>query len=108
MTITLSSATAEKCTTECELSFDYKETNLTVQNGGNDLSFGVDPVMTPPVVYNNKKYTPVVSAVIYDASSNPSISYDNVPPAAFFVVFLQSGKNYLFMLILILYGIIIK
>lgn len=99
MTITLSSATAEKCTTECELSFDYKETNLTVQNGGNDLSFGVDPVMTPPVVYNNKKYTPVVSAVIYDASSNPSISYDNVPPAAFFVVFLQSGKNYLFMLI---------
>ena len=99
MTINLSSATAEKCTTECELSFDFKETNLTVHNGGNVLSFGVDPVMTPPVVYNNKKYTPVVSAVIYDASSNPSISYDNVPPAAFFVVIHLSGSNWLYMTI---------
>ena len=99
MTINLSSATAEKCTTDCELSFDYKETNLTVQNGGNVLSFGVDPVMTPPVVYNNKKYTPIISAVIYDASSNPSISYDNVPPAAFFVVIHQSGSNRLLMMI---------
>jgi len=99
MTINLSSATAEKCTTGCELSFDFKETNLTVGNRKNYLGFGIDPVMTPPVVYNNKKYTPVISAVFYDASSNPSISYDTVPPSAFFAVILQSGSNQLLMVI---------
>lgn len=51
--------------------------------------------MTPPVVYNNKKYTPVFGYVIYDASSNPYVSYDNVAPAAIFAVFLQSGSNQL-------------
>jgi hypothetical protein len=98
MTINLSSATAEKCTTGCNLSFDYKETNLTVQNSKNYLVFGVDPVMTPPVVYNNKKYTPVFGYVIYYASSsNSPFSYDNVAPAGIFAVFLQSGSNQLSM-----------
>jgi len=95
MTINLSSATAEKCTTECELSFDFKETNLTVQNREQFLNFVIDPVMTPPVVYNNKKYTSFFGAVFYDASSNPYVSYDNVAPAAMFAVFLQSGSNQL-------------
>lgn len=99
MTINLSSATAEKCTTGCELSFDYKETNLTVQNRLNILIFSVDPVMKPPVVYNNKKYTPVVSVVIYDTSPKPSISYNNVAPAAYFGINHQSGTNGLHMFI---------
>lgn len=99
MTINLSSATAEKCTTGCELSFDFKETNLTVQNRGNIYFFGVDPVMTPPVVYNNKKYTPGMSAVLYEASSNPSVSYDTMSPAAFFGVIHESGTNRLYMMI---------
>ena len=99
MTINLSSATAEKCTTGCELSFDFKETNLTVQNRQNIYLFGVDPVMTPPVVYNNEKYTPFMSAVLYDASSNPSISYDTVLPAAVFLLILQSGRKFLSMVI---------
>jgi hypothetical protein len=100
MTINLSSATAEKCTTGCELSFDFKETNLTVGNRKNYLVFGIDPVMTPPVVYNNKKYTPVLGYVIYYASSSkPPFSYDNVAPTALFAVFLQSGSNQLSMAI---------
>jgi hypothetical protein len=100
MTINFSSATAEKCTTGCNLSFDFKETNLTVQNSKDFLAFGVDPVMTPPVVYNNKKYTPVLGYVIYYASSSkPPFSYDNVAVKALFALFLQSGGNQLSMVI---------
>jgi len=99
MTINLSSATAEKCTTNCELSFDFKETNLTVQNGGPYLVFGVDPVMTPPVVYNNEKYTPIMGLVLCDASSDPFIIYNGITPAALFGIILQSGKKQLGMLI---------
>ena len=98
MTIKLSSATAEKCTTDCELSFDFKETGVTVRNSGDAMSVGFDPIMTPPVVYNKAKYTPLKGFVFYN-TSNPLLSINGSNPAAVFYLFLQSDKNVLSMII---------
>lgn len=98
MTIKLSSATAEKCTTGCELSFDFKETNLTVQNMQQYLSFEFDPVMTPPVVYNNEKYTPTFVVMSY-YESIPFFSINGSNPTAVFFLLLRSDKKLLNMVI---------
>jgi len=99
MTIKFSSATAENCTTGCELSFDYKETTLAGANMGTGFMIGFDPIpTTPPVVYNTVKYTSRYGFIGYTTSNHIFTINGSIPAATLSLVH-QSDKNMLIMMI---------
>jgi hypothetical protein len=46
-----------KCDLKCVYNFKYKESSLTVKNNGVNISLTYDNSNTPPVTYNEEKYT---------------------------------------------------
>lgn len=46
-----------KCDLKCAYNFNYQESNLTASNNGIMISLTYDNNKTPPVTYNNEKYT---------------------------------------------------
>ena len=46
-----------KCDLKCAYNFKYPETNLTANNYGSLIVFRFDKTNTPPVVYNEQKYS---------------------------------------------------
>jgi len=46
-----------KCDLKCFYNFKYSESNITAKNNGVMISLTYDNATTPPVIYNNEKYT---------------------------------------------------
>lgn len=67
-----------KCDLKCAYNFDYQESSLTARNMGALISLTYDNSKTPPVLYNNEKYT--VTGIII---TSPSIhNFNNSTTAA--------------------------
>jgi len=82
MPINISSATAEKCTSDCDLSFDYQVTNLVAENDGSMILLQIDPVKTPPVVFNKVKFTPIYGMLMCMDKDTPVSTLNGVNPSA--------------------------
>jgi carbonic anhydrase len=61
-----------KCDLKCAYNFKYPETNLTANNYGSLIVFTLDKTNTPPVVYNEQKYSADVMFLV-----SPSIHIFN-------------------------------
>ena len=53
-----------KCDLKCAYNFNYEESNITATNNGIMLSLTYDNNKTPPVTYNNQKYTVSTIAIV--------------------------------------------
>jgi carbonic anhydrase len=60
------------CDLKCSYNFNYPETNIVATNNGQVILFKFDNSTTPPVVYNEKKYTTTFLTLV-----SPSIHYFN-------------------------------
>jgi hypothetical protein len=61
-----------KCDLKCFYNFKYSESNLTAKNNGVMISLAYDNATTPPVIYNNEKYTVSTISIV-----SPSIHIFN-------------------------------
>ena len=70
-----------KCDLKCAYNFNYQESNLTAKNQGVSIFLTYDNSKTPPVTYNNQKYT--VSGITITSPSLHTFNGENVDAEIF-------------------------
>lgn len=80
-----------KCDFKCSYAFKYPESNSTAKNNGVLISLTYDSTSTPPVVYNNSKYT--VENIIIVSPSIHLFNNNSLPGEIIITHTPQKGGN---------------